>query len=199
MKRCQTVVFAALLLVPVGCDCVSKQIAHEVLADSPGVSFAADTLRFQLTSNPGAFLNLGAGLPSGWRHLILLGLVPLLLAALCAVALRSAAFSGWSLLGPALVVGGGLANWLDRLQHGGAVTDFVSFGLGPFRTGVFNLADASIMAGVALLLLARKPRQPRGEVLPGESEATGGTPSSAGASRRSRDRRRGPARARGAR
>jgi signal peptidase II len=176
MKRCQIVVFVALLLVPVGCDCVSKQVAAHVLADSPGVSFAADTLRFELTSNPGAFLSLGAGLPSGWRHLILLGLVPLLLATICAVALRSAVPSGWSLLGPALVVGGGLANWLDRLQHGGAVTDFVSFGLGPFRTGVFNLADASIMAGVALLLLARKPGRSRGGTLRGEAEGTGEGP-----------------------
>jgi signal peptidase II len=162
MKRCQTTAFVALLLVPVGCDCVSKQIALDFLADSPGVSLAADTLRFQLASNPGAFLSLGAGLPSAWRHLILLGLVPFLLAAVCAVALRSGAASAWSLLGPALVAGGGLANWLDRIQHGGAVTDFVSVGLGPFRTGVFNLADASIVAGLALLL-ARRPRPARGE------------------------------------
>jgi len=173
MKQCQTAVFVALLLVPVGCDCVSKQVAAHVLADSPGVSFAADTLRFQLTSNPGAFLSLGAGLPSGWRHLILLGLVPLLLASICAVAWRSGLSSGRPLVGLAFVVGGGLANWLDRLQHGGAVTDFVSFGLGPFRTGVFNLADASIMAGVALLLLARKPGQSRGETLPEEAEGRG--------------------------
>jgi len=109
MKRTRALIFVALLLVSVGCDHVAKQIAHGVLANSPGVSVAADTLRFELTSNPGAFLSLGAG--------------------------------------------GGLSNWLDRLLHGGAVTDFVSLGLGPLRTGVFNLADVFIVAGVALLLL----------------------------------------------
>ncbi len=153
MKRSQALIFVALLLVPVGCDHVAKRIAHDALAGSSGVSLAADTLRFELTSNPGAFLNLGAGLPSGLRHLVFLGLVPLLLAAICAIALRSGFSSGWSLLGLAFVVGGGLANWLDRLLHGGAVTDFVSFGVGPLRTGLFNLADVSIVAGVALLLL----------------------------------------------
>jgi signal peptidase II len=154
--------FAALLLLPVGCDHVAKQIAHGALAGSPGVSLAADTLRFELTSNPGAFLSLGAGLPSGLRHLIFLGLVPLLLAAICVFALGSGSPSSWSLIGLAFVAGGGLANWLDRLQHGGAVTDFVSVGLGPLRTGVFNLADVSIVAGVALLLLSLGPGGSRG-------------------------------------
>ena len=153
MKRCQALIFVALLLVPVGCDHVAKQIAHGALAGSPGVSLAADTLRFELTSNPGAFLSLGAGLPSGLRQLIFLGLVPFLLAILCVVALWSGLSSGWSLLGLAFVAGGGLSNWLDRLLHGGAVTDFVSLGLGSLRTGVFNLADVFIVAGVALLLL----------------------------------------------
>jgi signal peptidase II len=114
---------------------------------------AADTLRFELASNPGAFLSVGAGLPAGLRQLIFLGLVPFLLAVICVVALRSGFSSGWSLLGLAFVAGGGLSNWIDRLLHGGAVTDFVSFGLGPLRTGVLNLADVSIVAGVALLLL----------------------------------------------
>jgi len=166
MKRCQALIFAALLLVPVGCDHVAKQIAHRALADSAGVSFGADTLRFELTSNPGAFLSLGSGLPSGVRHLIFLGLVPLLLAIICVVGLRSGFSSGWSLLGLAFVVGGGLANWVDRLQHGGAVSDFISLDLGPLRTGVFNPADVFIVAGVALLLLVSlQPSVSRGKAI----------------------------------
>jgi signal peptidase II len=163
VKRCQALIFVALLLVPVGCDHIAKQIAQDALADSPGVSLAADTLRFELASNPGAFLSLGADLPAGLRQLIFLGLVPLLLAAICVVAFRAGLSSGWSLLGPALIAGGGLANWLDRLQHGGAVTDFVSIGLGPLRTGVFNLADVSIVAGVALLLVSLRSGDPKEE------------------------------------
>jgi signal peptidase II len=153
MKRCQVLIFLALLLTCVGCDQLAKQIAHSTLAGSTGVSLAADTLRLELTLNPGAFLSLGAGLPAGMRQFIFLGAVPFLLAVICFVALRSGISSGWSLVGLSIVAGGGLANWLDRLQHGGAVTDFVSVGLGPVRTGVFNLADVCIVAGVALLLL----------------------------------------------
>jgi len=153
MKRCQVLIFLALLLTCVGCDHLAKQIAHSTLAGSTGVSLAADTLRLELILNSGAFLSLGAGLPAGMRQLVFLGVVPLLLAVICIFALRSGISSGWSLVGLSIIAGGGLANWIDRLQHGGAVTDFVSVGLGPIRTGVFNLADVCIVAGVALLLL----------------------------------------------
>jgi signal peptidase II len=54
-----------------------------------------------------------------------------------------------------LIVGGGLANWLDRLLHDDAVTDYVSLGFGPLRTGIFNLADVGIVAGLLILLLPR--------------------------------------------
>jgi lipoprotein signal peptidase len=33
------------------------------------------------------------------------------------------------------------------------VTDFVSLGIGPVRTGIFNVADVAIVAKVLLLLL----------------------------------------------
>ena len=54
----------------------------------------------------------------------------------------------------ALVSGGGIGNWLDRVLHDGAVTDFVSIGVGSLRTGVFNLADLAVVAGVCLLLVS---------------------------------------------
>ena len=58
-------------------------------------------------------------------------------------------------MGLGLVAGGGVANWIDRLVAG-AVTDFVSLGVGGLRTGIFNLADLSVLAGVAVLLLASR-------------------------------------------
>lgn len=53
------------------------------------------------------------------------------------------------------LVGGALGNASDRLVHG-AVADFLyfhtPFSLGPLSNYVFNVADAAIVAGVALLL-----------------------------------------------
>ena len=51
----------------------------------------------------------------------------------------------------ALVIGGALANALDRAMRG-AVADFFHFHYQGFSWYVFNLADVAIVAGVALLL-----------------------------------------------
>ncbi len=46
MRRFQALIFVTVLLTCVGCDHVAKQIAQSALANSPGVSVAADTLRW---------------------------------------------------------------------------------------------------------------------------------------------------------
>ena len=52
-----------------------------------------------------------------------------------------------------LLFGGGVSNLIDRLINNGRVVDFVSIGIGPLRTGIFNVADVYIMAGVLLIVL----------------------------------------------
>jgi len=153
--------FAGILVACVGCDHASKQAAASLLADSVGLELAGGLLRFQLASNPGAFLSFGADLPEGLRSFFLIGLVPLLLAFVCLYFASSARASRAQLAALAVLSGGGFGNWIDRLLHDGAVTDFVSIGFGPFRTGIFNLADLAVIAGVLWLLLAtRRPEAP---------------------------------------
>lgn len=149
--------FSAVLLWSAGCDHATKHIARSLL-DDRAISLASDLVRFQLTLNPGGFLSLGARLPDSLRSLFFLGAVPVTLAVLCAIVLRGGAPSRRALVGLGLVAGGGLANWLDRFLHAGAVTDFVSIGIGPLRTGIFNVADVAVMAGAALLILASRVR-----------------------------------------
>ena len=49
------------------------------------------------------------------------------------------------------VIGGALGNAIDRLAYG-AVVDFILLHWGEWRWYVFNIADAAIVAAVALLL-----------------------------------------------
>ncbi|MGH7034262.1 MAG: signal peptidase II [Stellaceae bacterium] len=51
-----------------------------------------------------------------------------------------------------LVIGGAIGNVADRL-HRGAVVDFLDFHLGGWHWFAFNLADAAICVGVAVLLI----------------------------------------------
>lgn len=56
----------------------------------------------------------------------------------------------WTLrLAMSMQLGGALGNLLDRLMRDGRVTDFISVG----NFAVFNVADASISIGTAILLL----------------------------------------------
>jgi signal peptidase II len=62
------------------------------------------------------------------------------------------------MLGLAFLWAGGVSNLADRVARGGRVVDFLNVGVGPLRTGIFNVADMAIMLGVALVLLTgRKP------------------------------------------
>jgi signal peptidase II len=58
--------------------------------------------------------------------------------------------SDWTLrLAMSMQLSGATGNLLDRIQYDGQVTDFISVGTFP----VFNVADASITVGTAILLL----------------------------------------------
>ncbi len=57
-----------------------------------------------------------------------------------------------SLMALGLVLGGAVGNLLDRIASG-AVTDFLDFYRGGYHWHNFNVADAAISVGVALLLL----------------------------------------------
>jgi signal peptidase II len=68
--------------------------------------------------------------------------------------------SSWTIAALGLIWGGALGNVIDRVTHG-SVTDFVLVNLGvwPFNPWpIFNVADAVLVAGVAMLILARFKR-----------------------------------------
>ena len=143
-----------LLLVAIGatigCDRVTKHVAATTLAEAPSRSFLADTFRLEYAENAGAFLSLGADWPRPVRTAVF-GAGNALLLVFLVVAMRR----GWptrTLLGVALLVGGGVSNLLDRIIHG-TVIDFMNVGIGPLRTGIFNVADMAIMLGVGIVML----------------------------------------------
>ena len=145
----------------VGCDQVTKALVRDHLPLRETISFFHDTVRLEHAENPGAFLSLGEGLSSATRGgLFTLG-GALLVAGTAFWALGARRISPVQVIGAALICGGGLANVIDRVTRDGNVTDFLNVGVGPVRTGIFNVADMLLMAGVAMLVvgdrLARRP------------------------------------------
>jgi signal peptidase II len=151
MRNFRRVVLLCLLLVATGgCDQVTKRYAITELSGAPDQSFLGDTFRLQYHENPGAFLSWGADWSPAARVAVFQVANGLFLLAIAIVALRS----HWSRLGGlglGLILGGGVSNLFDRVAFG-KVVDFLNVGIGPLRTGIFNVADVAVMAGVACLL-----------------------------------------------
>jgi signal peptidase II len=160
-RRLTAVLLAIVLVATVGCDRVTKHMAVTTLAGTADRTFLAGTVRLLYAENAGGFLSLGAGLSRPLRGALFVGATGLLLVAVLAAAVRHRRDT-WSLLGATLFLAGGASNWIDRVAHG-KVIDFLNVGVGPVRTGVFNVADVAIVAGLALLLTIEfAPRRPAG-------------------------------------
>jgi signal peptidase II len=147
------IVVMLTLVSCVGCDQVSKSAARSMLHSGVTESLFSDSLRFQLTENPGSFLSLGAALPEQLRFTLFTAAVAVILIGLVCAALFARRLSTAGFVALALVAGGGISNLIDRLLYDGRVTDFLNVGIGSLRTGIFNLADMAILAGALLLVL----------------------------------------------
>ena len=142
--RTRWALVAVVAPIVVAVDQLTKWWALQVLDDR--TIDLVWTLRLRLLFNTGSAFGLGS------RFAPIIALVAVVVVTVVLRAQR--ALTGWpARFGAALVVGGAVGNLLDRLFRdgggflGGAVVDFVDFQWWP----VFNVADACICVGAALL------------------------------------------------
>jgi signal peptidase II len=150
---------SAVTLFCVGCDQASKRVAAEMLKGSETQSFLGDMFRLTYAENRGAFLGLGGSWPEPVRWFVFtcaaLGVVVASLGWVVAQ-LRRERHSSLAVWAMVLIAAGGMGNLVDRVVREGRVIDFMNLGLGPVRTGIFNVADVQIMVGLGLLLIGRR-------------------------------------------
>lgn len=142
----------------VGCDQRSKYLAEEHLRHSAGISLLADTVRLDYTENEGGFLGLGEFLPTPWRLGVFAVGCSVVIGTILFYTLLADRLGEFQVLGLSLICAGGIGNLIDRWALGYA-RDFLNVGLGPIRTGIFNLADVALMSGFLLLLLTQRTRR----------------------------------------
>jgi signal peptidase II len=141
-----------VFITSVTLDQGTKILAQSHLKYAPTKKYLWDTFRFQYAENAGAFLGLGSNLPDIWRFWILTGVSGLLLFVLFIFLVRTKS-DLYTTVSLALILGGGVSNLLDRgFRDSGKVVDFMNMGIGSLRTGIFNIADMGIMAGVFMIL-----------------------------------------------
>jgi signal peptidase II len=151
----KVLLFCLTSLVFIGCDRITKNLAKEHLMFHAPISYLHNTVRLEYVENTGAALSIGDQLSkpvSFW----LLSVFPLIfLLILSAYVIRKIDdFNTLKLFSFSLIIAGGLGNIIDRLLFDRHVTDFMNVGISNFRTGIFNVADMCVTAGVIGLLLS---------------------------------------------
>ncbi|GAN77884.1 signal peptidase II [Acidisphaera rubrifaciens] len=107
------------------------------------------TLSFTMVWNRGVTFGLLTG-SGGLSRFILAGIALLVVGALFLWLRRAESALTAAAIGA--IAGGAIGNVIDRLRFG-AVVDFIHFHVGTWSWYVFNVADAAIVCGVAVLVL----------------------------------------------
>ncbi len=153
--------FLALIILfsCVGCDQATKSIATNVLRDQPPRSYLGDTVRLDYAQNPGGFLSVGANLPNSFRIGLFVGTNCVMMLGLLSFLILKRNIPLLLFISLVYVLSGGVGNLIDRVYNNGLVTDFINLGIGPIRTGVFNVADVAITFGAITIGLVTFKRE----------------------------------------
>jgi signal peptidase II len=157
-KIIRTVFIIVVLVSNIGCDQFSKKIARQHIAYHEEITVIPDFLTLTKVENPGAFLSMGGSLPKPVRALLLSVLPALVLAATMFFVFTRADLTRRAIIGICFVVGGGIGNIYDRVVYG-SVTDFLHMDFILFQTGIFNMADVSILVGMFIVVFDSVIRQ----------------------------------------
>ena len=133
------------------------------LRDQPPRSYFADMVRLDYAQNPGGFLSVGANLPDSFRTGLFIGTNCTMMLGLLSFIFLKRNIPLQLFVSLVYVLSGGVGNLIDRVSNNGLVTDFINIGIGPIRTGVFNVADMAITFGaiaIGLLTLKRNMDEP---------------------------------------
>lgn len=141
---------AALAVFLVVVDQWVKVLAVAGLKGYSAHSYLGGTVVVEYAENRGAFLSLGATLSEDARFWVFVCGVAFILA-FCLYSMARSLSHTASSMAFALVIAGGIGNLIDRIAQG-YVVDYIHMGFGGVRTGVFNVADVAISAGLILLM-----------------------------------------------
>ncbi len=144
-------VFLTVFALTTGFDQGSKEWARASLELHQPQPVIAGFWDWELAMNPGAAFSSFAG--SGPSTQIVLSIVAMLaLLGIGIMAARTAPEQRLLRFSLAMIGGGALGNLIDRMRDG-AVTDFVRWRWYEHVWPIFNVADAALLIGAALLIV----------------------------------------------
>ncbi|MEJ7691666.1 signal peptidase II [Daejeonella sp.] len=148
----RNLVILTAILLNIGCDQVTKNIARNKIEYHETIRVVDNFLTLTRVENTGAFLSLGSNMP-GFIKLVILNVLPVMVMLWgLYLVIGKTNMSKLLVTGLCFVIGGGAGNLYDRIRFG-SVTDFLHMNFGLFQTGIFNMADVSIMIGMGVVLV----------------------------------------------
>lgn len=140
-----------LILANTGCDQLTKAIVRKQILPSQRITLIYDHLTLTNIENSGAFLSMGQAWWQPVKSILFIVLPIIVLLMGMYYMMKLGGRRPWLTVALGFAIGGGIGNMIDRLLYG-SVTDFVHIKIGTLQTGIFNMADVSIMIGVGMML-----------------------------------------------
>ncbi len=140
----------SLVVGVIAADVVTKRWAEGALQLHLPVDVFAPWLRWTLTYNTGAAMNLSVG---GASRIVF----SLIAIGMCVYLFRllreSPPQARATPVALGLITAGAIGNLIDRLRHAKGVVDFIDVGTAGWRFWTFNVADMGVTTGAILLAL----------------------------------------------
>jgi signal peptidase II len=160
MRR-RIIVIAVAALLAVAADQAAKWWARSSLKGRDPIVLVKGYLELEYHENPGSAFGLLRNVPGARYILIGVGVAALVLVG--SMVRKVERLHGWADTGFGLVLGGALGNIADRIYLGRVVDFILMHWQRKYTWPAYNVADAVLVAGVALLILVlgRKPEGAR--------------------------------------
>jgi signal peptidase II len=143
-------VFWPILLSVVVADIISKRWAERALELHFPQEVLGNALRWTLTYNTGAAMNLSVGDAS---RVVFSVIAIAMIGYLLYLYRQTAAHERATPAALALIAAGALGNLIDRVRHAKGVVDFIDVGTTTWRFWTFNIADMGVTLGAVLLAI----------------------------------------------
>ncbi len=138
------IIFAASIVL----DQLTKKWAVGVLKDGSSIKVIGDFLRFTYAENRGAAFSILQD-----QRVFFIITTVVMLAVMAYIYFKTKNITKLSKLSIAMIAGGAIGNFLDRLRLG-YVVDFIDVRFGSFYNfPIFNIADSFVVCGTILMII----------------------------------------------
>jgi signal peptidase II len=149
----QFFLISASVLILIGCEQTTKQVAHAELKNKANTNIAG-IVNLQYVENGGGMLSLGNDLPQEIKFIVFILIVSVFLALLFFYIVKSQQETFLKLVALVFILSGDLGNLIDRISNNGKVIDFIRLRLPLIENGIFNIADFYVTMGLIFLLFS---------------------------------------------